>query len=72
MTSDKEGKRFPVFSKKEWVNTAEYGQHFFVFYDGAVFEITAFLSLHPGGSKALYEYKNKDITKALFNVYPHS
>lgn len=47
-------------------------RRFIVFFDEKVLDLTDFLDKHPGGSKAIQHYRNKNISKILFQVYPHS
>lgn len=39
----------------------------YVVYKGGVFDVTSFLSDHPGGADILLPYLGKDITKTLFD-----
>ena len=42
-----------------------------MFYKDQVFDLNNFCRFHPGGSKAIEPYKNKDITDILFRIFPH-
>ena len=37
-----------------------------------MYNLTYFISKHPGGKKALSNYIGKDITNILFRVFPHN
>ena len=40
-------------------------------HDGKVFDVTDFLSKHPGGPEVLLEYKNRDVTAVMRGPEPH-
>ena len=42
------------------------------FYEDKVLDLSNFMSIHPGGKKALTNYLNKYITNIIFTAYPHS
>lgn len=46
----------------------ENGEPFIVYYKEKKYDISNFINKHPGGSKVLLEYQNKDITAAFDHV----
>ena len=46
----------------------ENGEPFIVYYKEKKYDISNFINKHPGGSKVLLEYQNKDITTAFDHV----
>ena len=40
-------------------------------HDGRIYDVTAFLSKHPGGSEVLLKYANCDVTDVMKASEPH-
>lgn len=55
----------------EWISFSKKSNKSIFFYQDKVLDLTNFMSIHPGGKKALINYLNKDITNIIFTVYPH-
>ena len=57
--------------KEQWLAYAKPQRRQLFFYEDKVLDLTTFMSMHPGGKKALTNYVFKDITDIIFSVYPH-
>ena len=61
----------PGFTIHQIINCARNSKACWVIYEGKVYDITDFISSHPGGDRILLEYSGADITNVLANLRMH-
>ena len=61
----------PVFTEDE-IKQHNSEEDAWIVYNGSVFDVTKFASLHPGGKEILLEHAGKDVSSAMKQEDIHS